>query len=688
MVATRRSGSLPLPSTGNKKSSSSSSSDDKPSSPKRQKVDDDNVDSSEKSVPPAENQKELCSTDQPEFGADGATDGKVNDAPGVSVVTPVAEGAAPVIVDNPRSLFSLRKHNQGSERKKPWCRLLSENPQHQTVQVSAPILLVVSGKDAALHIKSQGISATVCSIRLTQHEGNWVAVLESTGSKGPVQVNEKTIKKNSSCFLNSGDEVVFDQVGYHAYIFQQLWDDSTFKSPSDVRTSGRDASAVAGASILASLSSPWQDLSCLKPTSEVSGKNYQGNELPPSPVIHEDKLDGLKVDSATNIGSSNAADVGLTSEILCLDGNLDFGIEAGNMLEEIRWTRESMPASTSGISLRSAVFKEEIHAAIIDGQDIEVSFDDFPYYLSENTKNVLIAATYIHLKHREQVKYTSELPAVNSRILLSGPAGSEIYQEMLVKALAHYYGAKLLIFDFHAFSGGLPVKEAGPMKEGYSADKSSSRLKQIPGEPDWNKGSEPSSGRTANTNSLTDPSCLAAQPKIRNDNISSLAGASKNTILRTGDRVRFIGSGSGAPYSTPIRGPTFGTRGMVVFTFIDNPSAKVGVKFDKPIPYGVNLGGLCDDARGFFCKVSELHLESTGVDNLEKFLTMTLFEVVLNESRNSPFILFMKDAEKSMAGSSESYSTFKSRLEKLPDNVVIIGSHAHTDNHKEKENER
>lgn len=54
-----------------------------------------------------------------------------------------------------------------------------------------------------------------------------------------------------------------------------------------------------------------------------------------------------------------------------------------------------------------------------------------------------------------------------------------------------------------------------------------------------------------------------------------------------------------------------------------------------------------------------------------------------DESRNSPFILFMKDAEKSMAGNSD-FSTFKSRLEKLPDNVIIIGSHAHTDTRKEK----
>jgi len=35
-------------------------------------------------------------------------------------------------------------------------------------------------------------------------------------------------------------------------------------------------------------------------------------------------------------------------------------------------------------------------------------------------------------------------------------------------------------------------------------------------------------------------------------------------------------------------------------------------------------------------------------------------------------------------GNSESYSTFKSRLDKLPDNVVAIASHTQTDNRKEK----
>lgn len=42
---------------------------------------------------------------------------------------------------------------------------------------------------------------------------------------------------------------------------------------------------------------------------------------------------------------------------------------------------------------------------------------------SESTQSVLIAASYIQLKHKDQVKFTSELPTLNPRILLSGPAG-------------------------------------------------------------------------------------------------------------------------------------------------------------------------------------------------------------------------------------------------------------------------
>ncbi|KAA3481518.1 ATPase family AAA domain-containing protein 1 [Gossypium australe] len=118
--------------------------------------------------------------------------------------------------------------------------------------------------------------------------------------------------------------------------------------------------------------------------------------------------------------------------------------------------------------------------------------------------------------------------------------------------------------------------------------------------------------------------------------------------------------------------------------FADNPFSTVGVRFDKPIPDGVDLGNICEVGHGFFCNAFDLRLENSGTEDLDRLLINTLFEAIYSESRTSPFILFMKDVEKSLAGNTDSCSIFKSKLEKLPDNVIVIGSHTHTDNRKEK----
>lgn len=50
-----------------------------------------------------------------------------------------------------------------------------------------------------------------------------------------------------------------------------------------------------------------------------------------------------------------------------------------------------------------------------------------------------------------------------------------------------------------------------------------------------------------------------------------------------------------------IRGPTSGCKGTVVLTFEDNPTSKIGVRFDAPVPDGVDFAGLCDRSHGYFC---------------------------------------------------------------------------------------
>lgn len=107
-----------------------------------------------------------------------------------------------------------------------------------------------------------------------------------------------------------------------------------------------------------------------------------------------------------------------------------------------------------------------------------------PHHCSENTKNVLLSSAYVNLCCKDSTKFTKEISSLCKRVLLSGPAGiilvlcdhqsfqlatyfaatfvykstfmltgSEIYQELLVKALTKSFNAKLLIIDYSLLSG-------------------------------------------------------------------------------------------------------------------------------------------------------------------------------------------------------------------------------------------
>ncbi|KAB5525124.1 hypothetical protein DKX38_022873 [Salix brachista] len=890
MVSTRRSGSLSAKRSSysddnnNSNSKRSSSSEDnhstKPPSPKRLKGENGGV--TEKPMPTTEHSKELSPLeedpddhgpgDAPNNGGGGGAliSGKAQETltPALAVVTPIAEGSTPAVLEKPRSSFSSWSlyHKQNSGFETPWCKLLSQSAQNQNIKICKSSYLIGSTGQCDFLLKDHAVGTIQCKIKHAQREGGAVAVLETSGNKGTVQVNGTAIKRGAICVLNSGDEVAFGVLGNHAFIFQQLLTEVAVKSTEVQSNMGKflqlerrsgDPSDVAGASILASLSSLRPDLSRRKSPGKTTSKIHHGTDLPAQSVIHdgsEVELDGMEGNSTPNLGSDKAAEVGAINHNLPHDCSQDSGTEAGNVkisgmndligpffrmlartssykqklsknvckqvLEERNvWAKDSQLALTSGMSLRCAVFKEDLLAGTLDGKNIEVSFDNFPYYLrlvaascqremiarylavlcafrlsillilecdsdlsleiwkaavlaqlgaafvlgmtlnghmstervkkpipllldgletqgltgclelreakynakhgcysflsgdptyeldkpdeiNENTKNVLIAASFIHLKHRKHARYTSELTTLNPRILLSGPVGSEIYQEMLAKALANYFGAKLLVFDSHSFLGGLSSKEAELMKDGFNGVKSCTCAKQSPVTTDASKSVILSASETDTLCSLNAPANPESQTKMEDTLPSSSGfGASGNLLFKIGDRVKFTSSSSSGLYQTTSssRGPPNGIRGKVVLLFEDNPLSKIGVRFDKPIPDGVDLGDVCEGGHGYFCNalkllnmsftfspVADLCLESTAVEDLDKLLINTLFEAVHSESRNSPFILFMKDAEKSIVGNSDSYSTFKSRLEKLPDNVVVIGSHTQIDNRKEK----
>ncbi|PWA80190.1 ATPase, AAA-type, core [Artemisia annua] len=391
-----------------------------------------------------------------------------------------------------------------------WGKLLSQCSQNPHVVMDRSIFTVGQGRQCDLSLGDPSISKSLCSLRHieSQQGGSSITLLEITGGKGSVKVNGKTCQKRSTLPLRAGDE-----------IFQQLSNDNVAAdvAPSvsileahsgslkglQFESRSRDPSAVTGASILASLSNIQKELSLLPPPSR-KGKGIQTgmpnlpstSEVPDSSVTDtemkdasdpndgekgvapDENVDGASVDA--EMGNTPAATHELRPLLRMLAGSSASEFDILKILDE---RKESQKDNDPPISLaaRRQAYKDSLQQGIVDPDTIEVTFNDFPYYLSETTKNVLITSTYIHLKHNEFVKYASDLPTLCPRILLSGPAGSEIYQETLTKALAKHFGARLLVVESLLLPGGSAAKEVDTtIKESTRPERASVFAKRAP----------------------------------------------------------------------------------------------------------------------------------------------------------------------------------------------------------------
>uniref|UniRef100_A0A7I4CAX9 AAA+ ATPase domain-containing protein n=1 Tax=Physcomitrium patens TaxID=3218 RepID=A0A7I4CAX9_PHYPA len=380
-------------------------------------------------------------------------------------------------------------------------------------------------------------------------------------------------------------------------------------------------------------------------------------------------------------------------------------------------------------------YRDAVRRCLLEWKDINISLDEFPYFLNESTKTVLLDSMYVFLKKPEFSKYTNELGSVSPRILLTGPLGSEIYQEKLVKGLAQHLQVNILVFDstrvFLEASQAVPavmerVAEDSSVANQHSADAPTIQLldglngdiKETTGVHTRPAIQETRSSETSckilRTTSSTGPtkdsgpegSSLGPLAPLRTKTkgdpnvdaktlanaVAAAAAASATSVesrrsLKKGDRVKYIGvSSSGlagglaliSHSPTSGRGPSIGSKGRVLMVLEDNPN-KVGVRFEKPVYGGNNLVDLCEDGHGYFCNVSELRLEPPGED-IDKLILESLFDILKTEAQKDPLILFIRNVEKSILGNFERYM----KLETLKDlRLVVIGSHT-SDQQKEK----
>ncbi|KAI4326463.1 hypothetical protein MLD38_031776 [Melastoma candidum] len=709
--------------------SSSPAAPSSPSPPKRSKVSGDVPWGKDLGGEPLESDARSCDPQLTDSKAPDAEKANVNGGSGTSQPQPVGKA-------NGHKRKSPKVAKQ--KPKAVWGQLLSQSSQNPHLVMRENLFTIGQGRHCNLCLADPSISNVLCRIKHIAREDSSVTVLEIMGCKGVVQVNGKIYGRNSSVLLFGGDEVVFSAEGDHSYVFQQFDDNLPYRGlASEFMLEAQSSpmnemhvEARAGdPSILASLTDFQEDFS-LRPPPGKSGVDVR----PDSERPVEQSVCGLSDDQLGDTGlreSSNnddAADVA-SLEDKCVDPSAEGNEETVNMDRdssdasrgavsekvprskyELRPSLPLFAGSSSSFDLRGSIYrmleeqqeirqllkvcdplantkigrskayKESLKRTIINPEDIEVSLENFPYYLSDSTKNVLIASTFIRLKCNQFVKYASNLPTTSPRILLSGPAGSEIYQQTLMKALAKHFAAKLLIVDSLTLPGDTLSKDVASTKGFVKVEKLPVFPKKV-GHSSTDQPRKPTSSVEAEITGGY-PTCSKAQQK---QEVST--ATSKPYKFRKGDRVRFISPiPSAVSTAQPSRGPLDGYRGKVILPFEENEngSAKVGVRFDKTIHEGNNLGGLCEKEHGFFCSANSLQPESSTGEETDKLALDEIFEVVQSACKSGPLILFMKDVEKTVVGSSDAGQAFKSKFEILPENVIVVGSHTQFDTRKEK----
>ncbi|KAH1114534.1 hypothetical protein J1N35_007912 [Gossypium stocksii] len=281
------------------------------------------------------------------------------------------------------------------------------------------------------------------------------------------------------------------------------------------------------------------------------------------------------------------------------------GVGLGLASGQNKWTGNGSKSST-GITLER--IEKELLRQIVDGRESQVTFDEFPYYLSEQTQALLTSAAYVHLKHADVSKYTRNLSPASQAILLSGPA--ELYQQMLAKALAHFFESKLLLLDVTDFSLKIQSKYGSGQESSFKRSTSESTLERLSG--------------------LFGSFSLLSQEEP------------KGRLRRQSSSV------------------DIGSRGT------EGPP-----KLRRYASVSENINGLASQCSpgnpAPLRRTSSLSFD-------EKLLIQALYKVLIYVSKASPTVLYLRDVDKLLSRSQRIYNLFQKMLEKLSGNVLILGS--------------
>ncbi|XP_054778602.1 LOW QUALITY PROTEIN: uncharacterized protein LOC129286651 [Prosopis cineraria] len=133
------------------------------------------------------------------------------------------------------------------------------------------------------------------------------------------------------------------------------------------------------------------------------------------------------------------------SQVLLSALSIGLGVGAGlGLSSRLEWN------VSSSEELWNEQVEQELLRNVIDGQECKETFQDFPYYLSKTTRELLMNAAFVHLKQLHFSRHIQNLPPASREIILSGP--EELYMQTIAKALAHHFQSKLLLLDIFDFT--------------------------------------------------------------------------------------------------------------------------------------------------------------------------------------------------------------------------------------------
>ncbi|KAM3729928.1 hypothetical protein ACB098_12G048100 [Castanea mollissima] len=289
------------------------------------------------------------------------------------------------------------------------------------------------------------------------------------------------------------------------------------------------------------------------------------------------------------------------------------GLGVGLGLSSGQTVSKWVGGNSSPHEITAEQIEQELMRQVLDGKDSKITFDEFPYYLSERTRVLLTSAAYVHLKHTDFSKHTRNLSPASRAILLSGPA--ELYQQMLAKALAHFFEAKLLLLDVNDFSLKMQSKYGCAKKESSFkrsiSEKTMERMSSMFGSLSIFPSSEETRGTLRQQNSAMDIKSRASEDS-----------SSPSKLRRNSSALSDISSITSQCAST------------------NSASMK-------------RTSSWCFD---------------------EKLLLQSLYKVLVSISETGSIILYLRDVEKLLLQSQRLYNFFNKLLNKLSGSVLILGS--------------